>query len=100
MVTGDTVRISYDLTDVEPVIEPELVVSFPGRPKPEIGPLYVAALRIPLTDLVGTVDVPVADLQGGGLYGVSVNFADLEIKGFPLPALQRLRVRPDRTNQR
>jgi hypothetical protein len=85
VVTGDTVRISYDLTDVAPVDEPELVVSFPGRPKPEIGPAYVPALRIPLDELVGTVEVPVEDLQGGGLYGVAVHYADLEAEGFPFP---------------
>ena len=85
VVTGDTVRVAYDLTDVAPVEEPELVVSFPGRPKPQIGPTFVPALRIPLDELEGTVDVPVADLQGGGLYGITVNFADLEVKGFPYP---------------
>lgn len=76
VVEGDTIPVSYDLRDVEPVADPELVVSFPGRLKPQVGPIYVPALRIPLDDLHGTVDVPVADLQGGGIYGIGVHHAD------------------------
>lgn len=86
VVASDTITVSYDLRDVEPVQDPELVVSFPGRLKPEIGPVWVPALRIPLAELHGTVDVPVADLQGGGIYGIGVHHADLVDEfGFTVP---------------
>lgn len=77
VVEGDAIPVSYDLRGVDPVQDPELVVSFPGRLKPEIGPTYVPALRIPLGDLHGTVEVPVADLEGGGIYGIGIHHADL-----------------------
>lgn len=86
VVAGAIIPVRYDLRGTEPIgPDPELVVSYPGRVKPPVGPPFVPALRIPLQELHGRVDVPVADLQGGGIYGLGLHYADEEVEGFLVP---------------
>lgn len=86
VVTGATIPVRYDLRGTVPLgDEPELVVSYPGRVKPPVGPPFVPALRIPLPELHGRVDVPVSALEGGGVYGLGLHYADEDMDGFLVP---------------
>jgi hypothetical protein len=74
VASGQSVRVSYDLTGVGPqVSDPELVVSAAGHWSPTLGPVFNAAYSVPLTGLTGTVTVPAsAFADGGGVYGIGI----------------------------
>jgi hypothetical protein len=73
--SGQSVKVSYDLTGVGPdVSDPELVVSAAGHWNPALGPVFNAAYSEPLTGLTGTVTVPAsAFAEGGGVYGIGID---------------------------
>jgi hypothetical protein len=77
VVTGNTIPVSYHLPATG-TTNPVLVVSEPGRPLPLYYPdnLFHPSYSVPLTAPSGTVDVPVADLQGGGIYGIGIDLND------------------------
>jgi len=82
VVNGSTIPVSYDLTGVRNVSNPTLQVSEPGRVNPATGFLYRAVYSTPLIGLTGTVQVPVSALQGGGIYGIGIQFGI--VRGIPL----------------
>lgn len=75
VASGQSVKVSYDLTGVGPqVSDPELVVSAAGHWSPTLGPVFNAAYSVPLTGLTGTVTVPAsAFADGGGVYGIGID---------------------------
>jgi hypothetical protein len=78
VTSGDTMQVTYDLTDVESPQNAKLVVSEPGRQIPtfaELLSLFHPAYTAPLHGLRGTVSVPVRELQGSGVYGVTIEYA-------------------------
>jgi hypothetical protein len=77
VVTGKTIPVSYHLPATG-ATHPVLVVSEPGRPLPLYYPvnLFHTSYSVPLTAPSGTVDVPVADLPGGGIYGIGIDLND------------------------
>ncbi len=79
VVTGSVVPVTYDLTNVGDLNNPELVVSEPGRTNPDTGTFFHPIITMPLTQTKGTVNVPVSSLQGGGIYGIGIenNSTDL-----------------------
>jgi hypothetical protein len=94
IASGRPVRVSYDLTGVSTVTDPELVVSAAGHWSPALGPVFNAAYTVPLTGLTGTVKLPASAFgDGGGLYGVGIEqdpasglygtFAPVRVTGFP-----------------
>jgi hypothetical protein len=94
IAAGQSVRVSYDLTGVSTVSDPELVVSAAGHWSPALGPVFNAAYSVPLTGLTGTVTLPASAFgDGGGLYGVGIEqdpasglygtFAPVRVTGFP-----------------
>ena len=95
VASGQSVKVSYDLTGVGPqVSDPELVVSAAGHWNPALGPVFNAAYSVPLTALAGTVTLPASAFgDGGGIYGVGIEqdsgsglygaFAPVRVTGFP-----------------
>ncbi len=94
VASGQAVKVSYDLTGVATVSNPELVVSTAGHWNPALGPVFNAAYSVPLTGLKGTVTLPARAFgDGGGVYGVGVEqdsdsgvygvFAPVRVTGFP-----------------
>ncbi len=95
VASGQSVKVSYDLTGVGPeVSDPELVVSTAGHWNPTLGPVFNAAYSVPLTALTGTVTLPASAFgDGGGIYGVGIEqdsgsglygaFAPVRVTGFP-----------------
>lgn len=77
VVTGNTIKVSYHVPATG-TTNPVLVVSEPGRPLPLYYPvnLFHPSYSVPLTAPSGTVDVPVADLPGGGIYGIGIDLND------------------------
>lgn len=71
VVTGSSIPVTYDLTKARIVSNPALVISMPGHTNPETGPIF-HPLIAPLGQMRGTVNVPVAALQGGGIYGIGI----------------------------
>jgi hypothetical protein len=71
-VTGPVIPVSYDTTGLAGATDPTLVVSYPGRVDPVTGTYFDAAYSVPLTTAKGTVDIPVAKLQGAGVYGIGI----------------------------
>jgi hypothetical protein len=73
VITGASIPITYDLRDIGGQVNPQLIVSEPGRMSPSTGqlfhPVYTLALQ---HGSHGTVSVPVSALKGGGIYGVDV----------------------------
>jgi len=69
---GDSIAVTYDLTNVRDVTTPLIVVSAPGRINPATGPIFHALYAEPLPNRKGTVYVPVRRLQGDGIYGVAL----------------------------
>ena len=94
VASGQSVKVSYDLTGVGPqVSNPELVVSTAGHWNPTLGPVFNAAYSVPLTALTGTVTLPASAFgDGGGIYGVGIEqdsdsglygaFAPVRVTGF------------------
>jgi hypothetical protein len=72
VVTGTTIPVKYNLSYIAGQNDPMLVVSEPGRMSPSTGQLFNPVYSVPLTAQVGTVNVPVSALKGGGIYGVDV----------------------------
>jgi hypothetical protein len=72
VVTGATIPVRYNLAGQTGFTSPQLVVSAPGRMNPFDDHFFRQIYTVALTKISGTVNVPVADLQGGGLYGIAV----------------------------
>lgn len=70
---GNAVTVTYDLTGVAKLNDPQLVVSTVGHWNPALAPLFSAAWHQALTAGSGTVTIP-ADAfgAGGGLYGIGI----------------------------
>jgi hypothetical protein len=85
VVTGDTIEVSYDLRGVAPLDTPELVVSRAGRTNPLTGTRFAPAVTIPLDGPQGTLSIPVADLDGNGIYGVGIHYADFVFEDQLIP---------------
>jgi len=69
---GPVIPVRYDLSVVSPLTNPVLVVSEPGRVDPASGLFFRPAYTKAVTSLRGTIDVPVAALQGAGIYGIGI----------------------------
>lgn len=92
VVTGATIPVTYNLGSDSGFTDPQLVVSEPGRMTP-FDHFYRNLYTVSLTKTKGTVNVPVADLQGGGIYGVAIqasptlfefgDFAFTRVQGAP-----------------
>jgi hypothetical protein len=76
VVTGATIPVAYDISNVNPAFlkNPSLTVSYPGRMGTWTAgsPGYKQAYSVPITQLKGTIEVPVSALQGDGVYGIAV----------------------------
>jgi hypothetical protein len=72
VVTGNVIPVTYDLTNVGDLNNPELLVSEPGRTNPDTGTFFHPIITMPLSQTKGTVLVPVSSLQGGGIYGIGI----------------------------
>ena len=94
VASGQSVTVSYNLTGVTTVSDPELVVSTVGHWSPTLGPTFNAAYSVPLSGLTGTVTLPAAAFgDGGGIYGIGIEqdshsglygaFAPVRVTGFP-----------------
>ena len=72
VVRSNRLAVSYDLSGVRNATTPLIFVSSPGRVNPATGfifhPQYVHAL----SSLKGTIYVPVENLQGDGVYGITI----------------------------
>lgn len=69
---GSSVTVSYDLTGVTGLSDPQLVLSTVGHWSPTAGPNFSAAWHQSLTGTTGTVTIPASAFTGGGLYGVGI----------------------------
>ncbi|HEX6403326.1 MAG TPA: S8 family serine peptidase [Pseudonocardiaceae bacterium] len=70
---GSPVTVHYDLTGVQNVSSPTLVVSTVGHWSPTAAPLFTAAYTTPLTSLTGDVTIPATAFDGGGgIYGIGL----------------------------
>lgn len=93
VVRGDAVRIRYDLRHARGLQAPvDLLVSYPGRVNPATGAMYdpLVTRELPFTPgdpstRVGTVSIPVSDLQGAGIYGIGLHLADQDVDGMVTP---------------
>ncbi len=74
-VTGSTIPVRYDISQLTGATNPTLVVSQPGHIDPATGLYFRPAFTAPLVDPAGTIDVPVSALQGGGIYGIGIQNA-------------------------
>lgn len=84
---GKPVAVSYDLTNVRGVSNPELVLSSVGHYTPAAGvDAFNAAWSTPLTALKGTVTIPASAFAkgGGGLYGVGLEIGTYDTAEGPL----------------
>jgi hypothetical protein len=77
VVTGATIPVHYNLTGQSGFTAPQLVVSEPGRMNP-FDHFFRQLYTVALTKPVGTVNVPVSQLQGGGIYGIAVQATPTE----------------------
>ena len=93
--SGQAVKVSYDLTGVSDVANPELVVSAAGHWNPLLGPVFNSAYSQRLPGRAGIVNLPAsAFADGGGIYGVGIEqdskngvygiFAPVRVTGFPV----------------
>lgn len=70
---GSPVTVHYDITGVQNVNSPQLVVSTVGHWSPAAAPIFTAAYKAPLTGLSGDVTIPaIAFDGGGGIYGIGL----------------------------
>ncbi len=94
IASGQSVTVSYDLTGVSTVVDPELVVSAAGHWNPALGPVFNAAYSVPLSGTTGAVTLPGSAFgDGGGSYGIGIEqdsdsglygtFAAVRVTGFP-----------------
>ena len=74
VAAGHSVTVSYDITDVTNVSDPELVVSTAGHWNPALAPIFSAAWSTPLTPgTAGTITIPASAFDdGGAIYGIGV----------------------------
>lgn len=72
VVHGPTMRVHYDITGLTGATSPVLVVSHPGRIDTADGLYFSPAYTAPLPAASGTITVPIAALQGAGIYGVGI----------------------------
>ncbi|HKC27127.1 MAG TPA: hypothetical protein VKB75_03855, partial [Jatrophihabitans sp.] len=72
VVRGATMQVHYDITGLSGATNPVLVVSHPGRIDTADGLYFSPAYTAPLPATSGTITVPVAALQGAGIYGVGI----------------------------
>ena len=72
VATGQPVTVSYDLTGVAGTSSPQLVLSTVGHWNPDLAPIFTAAWHQALTSPKGSVTIPAAAFQGGGIYGVGI----------------------------
>lgn len=73
-VTGATIPVTYDLSNVLNLSNPTLIVSDPGRFTPQwCSCAFHVRYSVPLTVTQGTVQVPVSALEGGGIYGIAID---------------------------
>ena len=89
VVVGSTIHVHYDLSDFDGLVEPTLTVSEPGRPA-IWGYGWRIAYQAKLPAVSGTIDVPVSALQGGGIYGISIQ-ASPQLNAFSDFAFTRVR---------
>jgi hypothetical protein len=75
VVRGATIPVTYDLRGLVTATNPVLVVSEPGRIDPVTSAFFRPAYTVALTELSGTVRVPVSALSGGGIYGIGIQQA-------------------------
>jgi hypothetical protein len=75
VVTGSTIRVHYDISNLAGANSPTLVVSQPGHVDPSTGLYFRPSYTAPLSQPTGVVDVPVSALQGGGIYGIGIQEA-------------------------
>ena len=82
---GRPVTVSYDLTGVRGLDQPQLVVSSVGHWTPTAGDIFQAQYTRPLTGTKGTVTIPASAFAkgGGGLYGVGIRQATIN-GSFPI----------------
>ena len=82
VVSGPTIPVKYDFRDAASCIglsaciftRGEIAISYPARannPTLTTNPFNIA-VRIPLPDTFGTVNIPVKSLPGGGIYAVQL----------------------------
>jgi hypothetical protein len=94
VASGQSVTVSYNLTGVSTVVDPELVVSTAGHWNPTLGPVFNAAYSVPLSGLTGKVTLPASAFgDGSGIYGIGIEqdsqsglygvFAPVRVTGFP-----------------
>ena len=71
---GHSVTVSYDITHVTGVSDPELVVSTAGHWNPALAPIFTAAWSTPLTPgTAGKVTIPASAFDdGGAIYGIGI----------------------------
>lgn len=74
VVTGSSIPVTYDLSNVRSVSNPTLVVSEPGRVDPASGVFFHPCYTTALTTPKGTVNIPVSALKGGGIYGIGIQY--------------------------
>jgi hypothetical protein len=82
---GHSVTVSYDLTHVTVLSDPELVVSTAGHWNPALAPIFSAAWSTPLTPgTAGRITIPAGAFDdGGALYGIGILQAP--VNGVPAP---------------
>src|SRR5262249_26532412 len=78
-VKDGKIRVDYDLTNVRPkwIHNPHLYLTHPGRFNPGAWFVYFPTLierEIPLQTLKGSVEVPASLLEGGGIYGIGIQY--------------------------
>jgi len=71
---GHSVTVSYDLTDVAGVSDPELEVSTAGHWNPALAPIFSAAWSTPLkSGTAGKITIPASAFDdGGAIYGIGI----------------------------
>ncbi|HEY1917281.1 MAG TPA: hypothetical protein VGH27_17085 [Streptosporangiaceae bacterium] len=77
VVTGATIPVHYNLTGQSGFTAPQLVVSEAGRMTP-FDHFFRQLYTVALTKQIGTVNVPVSMLQGGGIYGIAIQATPTE----------------------
>lgn len=70
---GKPVTVSYDLTGVTGLDQPELLVTTAGHWNSQLAPYFTTAWSTPLTATRGIVTIPASAFKdGGGIYGIGV----------------------------
>ena len=82
VVSGASFPVTFDLSSARNISSPTLMVSEPGRVNAATGFIYRPVYSTALSGLKGTVQVPVNALQGGGIYGINIQFGN--VRGVPL----------------